>query len=205
MAVDVMQSATSKLSGQRMLPKQDEAHNRLHLWTLRRQANAVSNGVTIREYACPRHYFCICRVGFTVEGTGPAIASNSDRLIKHGSVWLLDNGDMLVVIHSNETVLTNQSSELKLSQTQFSERLQSSVARRLPAGGCIMKIVLFARPCAQGRADETLTGHIGGQNGVNFFVKRHKFTKFALSNLFGIFLINVVNLLSKCKLFRVTM
>ena len=66
---------------------------------------------------------------------------------------------------SDEEVVTNQSTELKLFQTQFSERLQSSdapVSRYRPAGGRIMKTVLVALPCAQGRADATLTGHAHG-------------------------------------------
>ena len=53
-----------ELSGKKMFPKQDEGENDLHLWTLRPQANAVSNGVSIRHY-------CRCRVGLRiVEGTG---------------------------------------------------------------------------------------------------------------------------------------
>ena len=60
-----------ELSCHRMFPHQDEAANGLHLLTLKRQANAVSNGVTIREYACPLCFFCHCRVDLrTVEGTG---------------------------------------------------------------------------------------------------------------------------------------
>ena len=38
---------------------------------------------------------------------------------------------------------------------------------------------------------------IGGQNGVNFFEKFTKFTRFALCKPFGNFSINVVNLLTK--------
>ena len=54
-----------------MLPGQDEAPNGMHLWTFKRQANAASNGVTIREYQCPLRYICNCRVGLrTVEGVG---------------------------------------------------------------------------------------------------------------------------------------
>ena len=49
----------------------DETPNELHLWTFRRQANAVSNGVTIREFQCPLRFKCDCRVGLrTVEGVG---------------------------------------------------------------------------------------------------------------------------------------
>ncbi len=36
-----------------MLPDQEPPKNGLHHWTLKRTANAVSNGVSIREYACP--------------------------------------------------------------------------------------------------------------------------------------------------------
>ncbi len=34
--------------------------------TLKRTANAVSNGVSIRGYSCPLRFRCICRVGFRV-------------------------------------------------------------------------------------------------------------------------------------------
>ena len=58
-------------SNNRMLPQQEKAENGLHFWTLKRQANDVSNGVTIREYAYPLLFCCNCRVGLrTVEGTG---------------------------------------------------------------------------------------------------------------------------------------
>ena len=48
---DMYQKARAfmELSCHRMLPDQDEAPNGLHLWTFKRQANAASNGVTIRE------------------------------------------------------------------------------------------------------------------------------------------------------------
>ena len=60
-----------ELSGSKLLPKQDESPNRLHLWTFKRQANAASNGVTIREYARRLRFICHCRVGLRiVEGTG---------------------------------------------------------------------------------------------------------------------------------------
>ncbi len=42
---------------------------------------------------------------------------------------------------------------------------------------------------------------IGGQNGVNFFEKFTKFTRFALCKPFGNFSINVVNLLTKMQTF----
>ena len=66
-------STLMELSGQRMLPEQDEAPNGLHLWTFKRQANAASNGVTIRKYGCPLRFICNCHhdVGLhTVEGIG---------------------------------------------------------------------------------------------------------------------------------------
>ena len=60
-----------ELSGQKMLPDQDEAPNGLHLWTFKRKANAASNGVTIREIQCPLHFICNCHVSLrTVEGVG---------------------------------------------------------------------------------------------------------------------------------------
>ena len=60
-----------ELSGQKMLPCQDEPPNGLHLWTFKRQANAASNGVTIREFQCPLRFIFNCRVGLrTVEGVG---------------------------------------------------------------------------------------------------------------------------------------
>ena len=60
-----------ELSGQKVVPYQDEAPNGLHLWTFNRQANAASNGVTIREFQCPLRVICNCRVGLrTVEGVG---------------------------------------------------------------------------------------------------------------------------------------
>ena len=60
-----------ELSGQKMLPDQDEPPNGLHLRTFKRQANAASNGVTIREFQCPLRFICNCRVGLrTVEGIG---------------------------------------------------------------------------------------------------------------------------------------
>ena len=38
----------------------------MHLWTLKRTATAVSNGVSIREYSCPLHFRCNCRVSLRV-------------------------------------------------------------------------------------------------------------------------------------------
>ena len=70
---DMYQKARTlmELSGQKMLPGQDEAPNGLHLWRFKRQANAASNGVTIREFQCPLRFICNCRVGLrTVEGVG---------------------------------------------------------------------------------------------------------------------------------------
>jgi len=51
---DIYQRARDlmELSGHKMLPEQDPPKKGLHLWTLKRTANAVSNGVSIREYAC---------------------------------------------------------------------------------------------------------------------------------------------------------
>ena len=43
----------------------------------------------------------------------------------------------------------------------------------------------------------TVPGPIGGQSGVNFSEKFTKFAWFTLCKLFGNFLINVVNLLTK--------
>ena len=100
--------------------------------------------------------------GIRTDSVGPAIASNSDWRIKHGSVRLLDDNNMPVVIHYDKALVTNHSTELKLFQTLICEKVQSSVApvsRCRPAGGSIMKTILFARPCAQGRADATRTGH----------------------------------------------
>jgi hypothetical protein len=55
-----------ELSGNKMLPWQDPPQNDLHLWTLKRKANAVSNGVSIREYACPFRFRCSCLVGLRI-------------------------------------------------------------------------------------------------------------------------------------------
>ena len=45
----------------------------------------------------------------TTDSAGPAIASNLDWCIKHGSVRLLDNGDELVIIHIDGPLVTNHS------------------------------------------------------------------------------------------------
>jgi hypothetical protein len=55
-----------ELSSHKMLPEQDPPKKGLHLWTLKRTANTVSNGVFIREYACPLRLRCNCRVGLRV-------------------------------------------------------------------------------------------------------------------------------------------
>ena len=47
------------------------------------------------------------------DSAGPAIASNSEWRIKHGSVRLLDDNNMPVVIHSDEALVTNHSTKLK--------------------------------------------------------------------------------------------
>ncbi len=62
---DVYQPARDlmELSGKKMLPGQDPPKNGLHLWTPKRKANAVSNGVSIREYSCPLRFRCNCLVG----------------------------------------------------------------------------------------------------------------------------------------------
>jgi hypothetical protein len=53
-----------------------------------------------------------------MDWAGPAIASNSDWRIKHGTVRLLDNGNALVIIHIDELLVTNHSTGLKSFQTQ---------------------------------------------------------------------------------------
>ncbi len=59
------------MSGHKMLPGQDQQRNALHLWTLKLQAKAVSNGVSIHNYSCPLLFRCNCRVGMrVVEGGG---------------------------------------------------------------------------------------------------------------------------------------
>jgi hypothetical protein len=55
-----------ELSGNKMLPEQEPPKNGLHLWTLKRTTNAVSNGVSIREYSCPLRFRYNCRVGLRV-------------------------------------------------------------------------------------------------------------------------------------------
>jgi hypothetical protein len=44
---------------------------------------------------------------------GPAIASNWDWRIKHGTVRLLDNGNALLIIHIDKALVTNHSTGLK--------------------------------------------------------------------------------------------
>jgi hypothetical protein len=60
-----------KLISHKMLPEQEEQKKALHPWTLKRQSNAVSNGVSIFENSCPPLFFCNCLVDVhVVEGTG---------------------------------------------------------------------------------------------------------------------------------------
>ena len=60
-----------ELSGQKMVPDQDEDPKGMHVWTFKRQATAASNEVTIREFQCPLRFICNCSVGLhTVEGVG---------------------------------------------------------------------------------------------------------------------------------------
>ena len=78
-----------ELSGQKMVPCQDEAPNGLHLWTFKRQANAASNGVTIREFQCPLRFICNCSVGLlTVEGVGYIYSSNVADCITSTAIWV---------------------------------------------------------------------------------------------------------------------
>ncbi len=65
---DIYQRARDlmELSFHKMLPGQEPPENGLHLWTLKRKANAVSNGVSIREYACPLRFRYSCRVGLRI-------------------------------------------------------------------------------------------------------------------------------------------
>ncbi len=51
--------------------------------------------------------------GIRTGSAGPAIASNSDWRIKHGTVRLLDNGNELLFIHMDEVLITNHSTGLK--------------------------------------------------------------------------------------------
>jgi hypothetical protein len=51
--------------------------------------------------------------GIETDSAGPAIASNLDWRLKHGSVRMLYNGNMLVVIHIDEALVTNHSTKLK--------------------------------------------------------------------------------------------
>ena len=59
-----------ELSGQRMVPEQDQAPKGMHLWRFKRETKTASN-ISIREYECPLRFVCDCRVGLrTVEGVG---------------------------------------------------------------------------------------------------------------------------------------
>ena len=71
-AFDMYQKAKylMELSGQRMVPEQEEAPKGMHLWTLKRETTDAK-GVTIREFECPLRFVCQCRVGLRiVEGVG---------------------------------------------------------------------------------------------------------------------------------------
>jgi hypothetical protein len=52
-----------ELSCHKMLPGQDVQRNALHLWTLKWQAKAVSNGVSIREDAGPLRFGSVAIAG----------------------------------------------------------------------------------------------------------------------------------------------
>ena len=59
-----------ELSGQRMMPEQDQPPKGMHLWRFKRETKAA-NGVTIHEFECPLRFVCDCRIGLrTVEGVG---------------------------------------------------------------------------------------------------------------------------------------
>jgi hypothetical protein len=61
------------------------------------------------EFSCAIGSRCGFRtLGIRTDWAGPAIASNSDWRIKHGTVRLLDNGNALVIIHIDDMV-TNHS------------------------------------------------------------------------------------------------
>ena len=60
-----------ELSGQKMVPEQEQAPKGMHLWTLKRETTIAAKGVTIREFECPLRFKCNCRVGLRiVEGVG---------------------------------------------------------------------------------------------------------------------------------------
>jgi len=66
------------------------------------------------EFSCAIGSRCGFRTfGIRTDWAGPAIASNSDWRIKHGTVRLLDNGNALVIIHFDEALVTNHSTGLK--------------------------------------------------------------------------------------------
>jgi hypothetical protein len=72
LSFDMYQKAKQlmELSGQRMVPQQDQAPKGIHLWRFKREITAAK-GVTIREYECPLRFVCDCRIGLcTVEGVG---------------------------------------------------------------------------------------------------------------------------------------
>ena len=60
-----------ELSGQKMVPEQEQAPKGMHLWTLKRETTIAAKGVTIHEFECPLRFKCDCRVGLRiVEGVG---------------------------------------------------------------------------------------------------------------------------------------
>ncbi len=66
------------------------------------------------EFSCAIRSRCgLGTLGIRMDWAGPAIASNSDWRIKHGTVRLLDNGDELLFIHIDEALVTNHSPSLK--------------------------------------------------------------------------------------------
>jgi len=59
-----------ELSGQRMVPQQEQPPKGMPLWRFKSETTAAK-GVTFREYECPLRFVCDCRVGLRiVEGVG---------------------------------------------------------------------------------------------------------------------------------------
>ncbi len=50
-----------KMSGMKMLPKQEVQAGGVHLQQLNRQAISASNGFAIREFSCPMRHLCKCK------------------------------------------------------------------------------------------------------------------------------------------------
>ena len=81
---------------------------------LYRRTRFHSSGRLLLEFSCAIGSRCGFRTfGIRTDWAGPAIASNSDWRIKHGTVRLLDNGNALVIIHIDEALVTNHSTGLK--------------------------------------------------------------------------------------------